>query len=231
MNKKIFLVGLGGLLLGCAIGFMFANYLNRNAVNPVDAATANSDAMPPGHPAFGANTGAMPQADVQAAIDKAKSEPDNFEAQTKAAAMYYQIQRFDEAIEFLEKANNLKPEDFGTLVNLGNAYFDAGKFEEAEKWYAAALAVNADDVNARTDLGLTFLLRQPPNYQRAVQEFTRSLKKDPNHAPTLQNLTIAYTKKGESAKAKETLALLEKVSADNPAIAKLREDIQKLEIK
>lgn len=171
----------------------------------------------------------MPQADVQAAINRAKNEPENFEAQTTAAAMFYQIQRFEQAIELLKRANALKPDDYGTKVNLGNAYFEAGQFEEAEKWYAAALVQNADDVNVRTDLGLTFLLRQPPNYDRAVQEFTRSLAKDPNHAPTLQNLTIAYTKKGDPAKAKETLARLEKLSADNPALSKLRDDVQKLE--
>jgi tetratricopeptide (TPR) repeat protein len=80
-------------------------------------------------------------------------------------------------------------------------------------------------------LGLTFLLRQPPNYDRAIQEFTRSLNKEPNHPQTLQNLTIAYTKIGDAAKAKETLARLERLDATNPALSKLREDIQKSESK
>lgn len=221
------------MLVGCVIGFMLANSVNRSAANQTSAtATESNSAAPPGHPSFDGNTGTMmPQADVQAALDRAKNEPDSFEAQTKAAAMFYQIQRFEQAIELLKKANRLKSDDYGTKVNLGNAYFEAGQYEEAEKWYAAALAVKADDVNVRTDLGLTFLLRQSPNYNRAVQEFSRSLAKDPNHAPTLQNLTIAYTKKGDAAKAKETLARLENISAENPAITKLRDDIQKLESK
>ena len=43
------------------------------------------------------------------------------------------------------KANKLKPDDYDTIVHLGNTYFDAAdtdptKFPDAEKWYAQALA-------------------------------------------------------------------------------------------
>ena len=80
-------------------------------------------------------------------------------------------------------------------MHLGNAYFDLEKYEEAEKWYTSALSKKDDDVNVRTDLGLTFIFRDKPNYDRAIQEFRRSLELDPNHPETLQNLTVAYTKK------------------------------------
>lgn len=234
MNKENFLFGIIGLLLGCIIGFMFANSVNQSAVRPVATTTTNpnSGAMPPGHPEIGSgNSGGAMQPQVQAAIEKAKAEPNNFEAQMKAAEMYYQIGRYDGAIEFLKQANKLKPEDYETIVNLGNSYFDASQYEEAEKWYSAALAKKTDDVNVRTDLGLTFIFRQPPNYDRAIQEFLRSLEKDPNHPQTLQNLTVAYTKKGDAAKANATLSRLESLDANNSAIPALRADIQKLESK
>jgi tetratricopeptide (TPR) repeat protein len=186
-------------------------------------------AIPAGHPPIG-DPGAM-QPQVQAAIDKANAEPDNFEAQIKAAEMYYQIQRFDAAIEFLKRANQIKPEDYDTLVNLGNAYFDAARYEDAEKSYTAALLKKSDDINLRNDLGLTYIFRQPPDYDRAIREFLLSLEKDPNHPQALQNLTVAYTKKGDAEKAKATLARLEALDPANTAIAPLREDIQKLESK
>jgi tetratricopeptide (TPR) repeat protein len=145
--------------------------------------------------------------------------------------MYYQIQRFDGAIEFLKRASQLKPDDYETTVNLGNAYFDAAQYENAEKSYSAALAKKADDVNVRTDLGLTFVFRQSPDYDRAIKEFQRSLELDPNHIQTLQNLTVAYTKKNDAVKAKATLARLEGLDSGNSAIVKLTEDIQKLDSK
>jgi tetratricopeptide (TPR) repeat protein len=235
MNKENILFGVVGLLAGLIIGFMFANSVNQSAVNMATTTAVGktqSNSLPPGHPDVpgGSDTAssqsqAMTPA-VQATIDKAKSEPENFDAQMKAAEVYYQIQKFDGAIDFLTKANKLKPDDYGVIVQLGNANFDADKYPEAEKWYTAALAKKADDVNVRTDLGLTFVFRDPPNYDRAIQEFKKSLETDPNHIQTLQNLTVAYSKKGETANAKATLAKLESVDPSNSAIARLREDIE-----
>ena len=83
---------------------------------------------------------------VTAQIEKARSEPKNFEAQIKAAELYYQIRRYDPAIEFLLKANQLKPDDYQTLGALGLVNLDAGHYDVAEKWYRAALLKKSDDV-------------------------------------------------------------------------------------
>lgn len=234
MNKDNILFGVVGLLAGLIIGFMFANSVNKQAVIPVAAEMKTNSNMPPGHPeipAGGSTTGGGMQPAVQAAIEAAKQSPNDFDAQMKAAEAYYQIERFDEAISYLKKANQLKPEDREVVVHLGNANFDANNYDEAEKWYTAALVKKADDVNVRTDLGLTFVFREPPNYDRAIQEFSKSLETDPNHIQTLQNLTVAYTKKGDAVKAKATLTKLQNVDTGNTAIAKLKEDIQTLENK
>ncbi|MEP6947389.1 MAG: tetratricopeptide repeat protein [Acidobacteriota bacterium] len=241
MNKENVLFGIVGLLAGMIIGFMVTNSINKGNIGggaPVADLKLNSN-MPPGHPevapgqtAPGTTTapGAM-TAEVQAAIDKAKQSPDDFDAQVKAADMYNAIDRFDDAIPLLKRANQLKPDDREVIVHLGNACFDGNHFDEAEKWYMAALAKKADDVSVRTDLGLTFVFREPPDYDRAIQEFNKSLETDPNHVQTLQNLTVAYTKKGDAAKATSTLAKLESIDPKNTAVPKLREDVQKMNVK
>ena len=76
------------------------------------------------------------------------------------------------------------------MVALGNANFDAGRYEIAEKWYTAALARNPKDVNVRTDLGLSFMFREPADYDRAIKEFRQSLATDPNHEQTLQDIVV-----------------------------------------
>ena len=97
-----------------------------------------------------------------------------------------------------------------------------------EKTYTKALAKKTDDLGVRTDLGLTFVFREPPNHDRAIQEFRRVLDVDQNHIQALQNLTVAYTRKPDKANATATLARLEQVDAANNAIPKLREEIQKM---
>lgn len=240
MTKENILFIVIGLLAGFMIGFFFANSVNQGALVPTASTTAGSTGpgmqpggqLPEGHPAVpgqggaGGGGGAIPE--VQAAIEKAKQNPTDFDAQMKAAELFYQIQRFEGAIEFLKKATEIKPDDYGALVQLGNAYFDANKFDDAEKTYTKALAKKADDVDVRTDLGLTFVFRDDPNYDRAIQEFKKVLETSPNHTQALQNLTVAYTKKSDATNANATLARLESVDANNTAIPKLKEEIQKL---
>lgn len=233
MNKENILFAIVGLLLGLIIGFMFANNVNQKVNSPMQTAVKQNPNMPEGHPDInGMNQPAAANTQqAEAAMEKAKLEPDSFEAQVKAAEMNYQIEAYDKAVEYLTRANKIKPEDYPTIVNLGNAYFDGGNYAEAEKWYAAALVKKPEDENVRTDLGLTFIFRDPANYDRAIEEFEAVLAKNINHPQALQNLTVAYTKKGNTAKATETVNKLESVDPTNVSIAKLREEIKKLPAK
>lgn len=236
MSKDNVLFGIIGLLLGFIIGFMFANNANQQAAQPSRTAASNSQMnLPADHPPLPSNavadqsnpsqTGAAMPA-VQAAIDKARNEPNNFDAQKQAGDMYYQIQRFDEAVDYWLKANKIKPDDYETIVNIANAYFEAGKYELAEQWYTSALTKNPNDVNVRTDLGTTFMARTPPDFDRAIKEYRRSLETDPNHEQTLHNLVIAYAKKGQAKEAQEMYDKLEKAYPQNPDLQLLRSQIQ-----
>jgi tetratricopeptide (TPR) repeat protein len=237
MTKENVLFSIIGLLLGLIIGFIVTNSINQrgsSAPRPQQTArptTQQGSELPPDHPAVPSNGVADPgqmQAAVTEAIQKARSEPDNFEAQMEAAQLYYQIRRYTEAIEFLLRANQLRPDSYEAVVALGNTYFDADKYKEAEQWYTAALIKNPDDINVRTDLGLTFLFREPPDLDRAISEFRKSLQRDPRHEQTLQNLTVALTRKGDAKEAQATLAKLEEVNPSSQALSKLRSDLEKL---
>ena len=236
MSKDNVLFGIVGLLAGLIIGFVATNYINTRQGVIGNASTSQAGNLPQGHPEVsdGQNPsqslkGAVPE--VQAAIEQAKAEPNNFDAQTKAATLYEQIQRFDGAVEFRERAHQINPDDYGTIVKLGDDNYDSEKFEEAEKWYSMALSKKPDAVDVRTDMGLTFVLRDRPDYDRAIQEFKRSLEFQPNHTKTLQNLTVAYIRKGDAAEATAALARLEALDGSNPAIGKLRSDIEALKAK
>ena len=111
-------------------------------------------------------------------LEKAKNEPKNFEAQVKAAELYYKIGRFDPSIEFLLKANQLKPDDYETLVALGLVNMDAGHFEVADKWYRAAFMKKKDDVRVLAGLSAVSLGKGDA---RAAEEAIANLEKfDPN---------------------------------------------------
>ncbi|HRH46814.1 MAG TPA: tetratricopeptide repeat protein, partial [Pyrinomonadaceae bacterium] len=104
--------------------------------------------------------------------------------------------------------NQIKPNDNSILVMLGNVNFDARKWEDAQKWYEKALALKKDDIAVRTDLGITFVERSTPDYDRAIKEFQTSLTIDPKHEPTLYNLALANYKKGNIQEAQAIRAKL-----------------------
>lgn len=157
MSRENILFAIIGLLLGFIVGFMFASSMSQKAMQP---ATAGTQALPADHPPVGGQNATNPQAmfaQVQAAIQQARNEPKNFEAQVQAADLYYQIGRYDQAIEYLLKANQLKPTDYRTVVYLGLANLDGGHYDVAEKWYRAAMKMKPDDVMVLAGLAATTL--------------------------------------------------------------------------
>lgn len=180
MTRDNLLFAIIGVLFGFIVGFLFATSMNQR--NGPGAPTALSSVQLPGeHPAVGPNAGGQNpggmQAEVTAQLEKARSEPNNFEAQVKAAELYYQIQRYDPAIEFLLKANQLKPNDYQTVVALGLVNLDAGHYEVAENWYRAALLKKNDDV--RTLAGLAAATLGKGDAKAAEQAIANLEKVDP----------------------------------------------------
>lgn len=230
MTKQNIMFGVAGLFLGLIIGFFFANSVNRTTPAPAGSGTqaasttTDGQALPPDHPpidpAGGQPQVSGPRPEVTAAIDKARKEPRNFEAQMTAADLYYQIKRFDEAAKFYETAAALKPTDTEPLIKAGNAYFDGEKYEQAEKWYLQVLEKDPKNISVRTDLGLTFFLRSPADIDRAIKEYKTSLAIDPNHEITLQNMVLAYKEKGDTTELRGTLEKLKKVNPNNPVVLK-----------
>jgi len=219
MQKNI-LYGIAGLILGLAIGFFGANTINRDASLP-QSISAEQGMSAVGLPANPPNSQGGMQADVSATLQKADTEPQNFAAQMKAGDMYAQIGKFDKAIEVYKRGTALRPADYQANVVLANAYFDSRQFEEAEGFYTKALEINSKDVNARTDLGTTFVERQNPDYDRAIKEFRTALAIQPKHEPTLYYLGVAYFRKGDAEKANQALSELENINPASELIERL----------
>lgn len=89
-------------------------------------------------------------------------------------------------IRTLEATAERSPSDAATRVTLGNLYFDAEQYAEAIRWYEEALAIDAGNVNASTDLAIAFY--RTNQIERALAQFDHSLSIDPTHANTLLNL-------------------------------------------
>lgn len=219
MSRENLLFSLVGIGFGLFFGFGFASWANMRAGVTL---AGEGRSRPSQLPSNAVADQQRLETAAQVAVRQARENPSDYEAQMQAARASFQTERLDDALEFLLRANTLQPDNLEPVVALGNVNYDTGNYQAAEKWYTAALAKTPDDINVRTDLGLTFLLRNPPDNERALAEFRRSLQLDPKHEPTLQNMVVALTRKGDKTEARATLAKLESLNPTNPALPQLR---------
>jgi cytochrome c-type biogenesis protein CcmH/NrfG len=117
------------------------------------------------------------------------------------------------------------PADAVTRVQLGNMYFDAGRFQESAEWYEAALKINPRDVNASTDLGIAYYYMNQAD--KALAQFDRSLLVDPKHAKTLLNVGIVRAFGKQDLKG--AVAAWQRVLAVAPGTEEARAATQALE--
>ena len=88
----------------------------------------------------------------------------------------------------LQDAAAKSPKDVQPRVQLGNIFFDGEQYPQAITWYEQAIALNANDANVSTDLGVAYYYTNQPD--KALAQFDRSLSMDPKHVKTLLNIGI-----------------------------------------
>jgi cytochrome c-type biogenesis protein CcmH/NrfG len=120
------------------------------------------------------------------------------------------------------------PSDVVTRVQLGDLYFDADRYDEAMRWYEAALKIDPKNVNASTDLGIAYYYSNQPD--RALAQFDRSLAIDPKHSKTLLNMGIvrAFGKQDFQGAAKAWQRVLEVAAPGSPEAAKAKQGLDGL---
>ena len=200
MTRENLLFAIIGLLFGFIVGFIFASNMSQRAAAPMTA--TDSQNLPADHPPVQSGNTQNPQqifAQVQESMNKARNEPQNFEAQVNAAKLEYQIQRYDQAVEFLLKANQLKPDNYDVVIMLGAANLEGGHYDMAEKWYKIALSKKPDDISSLASMAYLYL--QKGDSKEAEKAIANLEKAD----PTNQDLTqfkqrLASMKSGETPK-------------------------------
>ena len=116
----------------------------------------------------------------------------------------------------LKEAVDKDPKDARSRIELGNVYFDAERFEDAAKYYEAALQIEPRNVSVSTDLGISYYYLNQPD--RALAQFDKSLTLEPTHTKTLLNVGIvrAYGKDDLPGAVKAWQRVVELAGPDTP---------------
>lgn len=126
----------------------------------------------------------------------------------------------------LLEAVNKDPNDFDSLVQLGNLYYDGQQFPSAIQYYERALVIHPDNPDVRTDMGTAYWYTGNP--EKAVVAMETSLKYRPAHPQTLFNLGwVRWQGKQDPKGAIEAWQQLLKTNPDYPEKQKVEQYIAK----
>jgi Tfp pilus assembly protein PilF len=155
------------LVLGVALGYLF-----RGSAAPV-AGVAQASAASEGSATQGQPGQAQPN---QAQPAQVQMNP----AQQKVMV--------DQAVAPLLATLKISPDDFNTITQLANLYYDGRQYPEAVKYYQLALKLQPTNADVLTDFGtsLWFL----GDADGAIAEFQKALTYRPDHPGTLFNLGV-----------------------------------------
>jgi tetratricopeptide (TPR) repeat protein len=118
------------------------------------------------------------------------------------------------------------PKEFESLVSMGNALMDQGRYAMAVECYNRALAQRPDDANVMVDLGACqHALGQN---REAIANFMKGLSIDPGHKIAKYNLGIVYWGQGDTVQARSWWEKFVKESPPNEMKSQVESLLQQL---
>ena len=130
-------------------------------------------------------------------------------------------------VQALRTVVDRDPKNAVARAQLGNLYYDAGRYTDAIKWYSESLALNPKDVSVSTDLGVSYYYNNQPDL--AIKQLEHSLQVDPKHTKALLNMGVVRAFGKQDLKgATEVWRRLVEVAPDSPEGRQARQALESL---
>jgi tetratricopeptide (TPR) repeat protein len=225
-----------GLFLGAGAGYGLSRLIPASpAVAPAAQADAakkppapplapeNMRNMPDGHPPLDGGDATPAEPGVTPSVGEARRVADsdigNYDAQMTAAALLYRDGNKEQSLEYLKRANNIRPESLDSLQALGVTHSEIGKFDEAISWLNKALAKNPSSAETRVEIALVHIKQK--HFDKAAQELDRALQADASYERALEIAARTHIQLKNWAKAQEHINRLSAINPGNPALPQL----------
>jgi hypothetical protein len=138
--------------------------------------------------------------------------PEQFDALHYLGVALAQLKRFEEALEPLKKAVQLRPTDAVVHNHYGNALAGLSRYGEAIESYGRAMTCDAGLADSHYNEGIARMALG--QYEAAVTCHTEASKRRPDHAQAYNNRGVAYSELGELP---EALADCDRALSAQPA--------------
>lgn len=126
-------------------------------------------------------------------------------------ATFHYSKRFKDTFSFWKDAATNSPHSSAAQKGLGNAYFRAGKYGNAEGQYIKAIELNPNEQMVHNNLGLIYMYKNL--LKEAEEEFRKEMVVNPEFDKVCYNLGLVYSKQN---RIQEARAIWEKALSLNP---------------
>lgn len=176
MKNKQIVTAVVGTLVGFILGFFISQIfvqapagMSAQQVAPTQGASQ----MPPDHPP------AEVMEQLEELQKQAEADSQNGQVRVALGNAYYDIGRFDGAIQWYEEALLLVPDDVDVRTDLGTAYLYTGNPIKAVDLYQRSLEIQPDHAQTLYNIGVTYL--STGNFPEALENLQKLLEFHPDH--------------------------------------------------
>lgn len=133
---------------------------------------------------------------------------------SKSGKIFYELNNFDECINYLQKAAGLKSTDPEIYSTLAACYIQKADLSNASFWFEEAVRIDSVNANYFYMLGLTYSKQK--NTSKAISNLKKACALDSTKADFIFALTDELEKINQTKEASAYLDKLSKAESDNP---------------
>jgi len=139
MKAESIVIGVAGTVFGLIVGWIIGTQQAPARPFAQAAPAAAAQQVPAGAPAAAA--AALDEAQAAALRNIAEKDPANAQSRVQLGNMYFDAERYQDAIQWYEAALKLNPNHKGAHEYIGEAYLMVGDVASAEKHLAALRSI------------------------------------------------------------------------------------------
>ena len=177
MGNKQITTGVVGIVIGCILGFFTSQIFlqNPSRVGEQQPQLGSQDAsqLPVEHPP------AEVMEQLTELQDWAQTHPQDSQVRISLGNSYYDMGRFDAAINWYEEALQLEPANVEIRTDLGTAYLYTGNPIKAVERYERSLELNPTHIQTLQNISVAYL--STGNYSEAIGHLEKLLGSHPDY--------------------------------------------------
>jgi tetratricopeptide (TPR) repeat protein len=176
MKSDAIAFGVAGVVFGLIAGWIIGN--QQAIQHPAAAVAAPAAASAP--PASGTPRAAvLDEAQVKALTSVAEREPSNEKARVDLANLYFDAERYDDAIKWYADAARLNPRDVNVSTDLGVAYYYTNQPDKALAQFDHSLQLDPKHAKTLLNQGIVKAFGKQ-DLEGATQAWQQVLKISPD---------------------------------------------------